>query len=396
MPDGTDRRGLSVASGLTHQRGKSSPGAAHDAVLSVSSRTHVHDGRSLHGLPVGLACFDSTLTNTYANRRFAELMGRSVPDVDGATLPELLRSAHCGELGAKIADIPPWRHARIEYSAPDPVAGGHQRRFAFEQVPALDGDGADHGQWILITDMTDVLPVWDHDEAVAKTVSKFFSNMNHELRTPLNAVLGFAQIGLLESEASPNVRECFTRISAAGQQLLTLVSDLIDLSMLEAGALVLRDAVVMPSQIVEQGIARFAAAAAAKGVELIGESSPGPLPTMRGDADKLSQVLNVLIGNAVHFTDHGRIKVRAEHADDALVVRVSDTGSGIDPAQLQRIFFPGSQLEASYLTQRGGAGLGLAVADGLVKLMGGEIKVASELGLGSVFEVRVPWRSADR
>lgn len=394
MADGTNSHSAGATAALPAPASGNRPPDVHAGPKSPVYLGPGYAPFSLHGLPVGVACFDSNLANTYANRRFAQLIGRSVPEIDGVTLAQLLGGAPRAELVGKLASVPPWRHARIEYTAPDPAAADGQRRFAFEQLPNVDGDGRCRGQWILITDVTDMLSLPGHDTAVAKTVGKFFSNMNHELRTPLNAVLGFAQVGLLESETSPNVRECFQRISEAGQQLLQVVSQLIDLSTLEAGAQILRDEVVMPSSIVERSVADFAAQAAAKGVQLVGESCPGPLPAMRGDGERLRQVLNTLVSNAVRFTDQGRVEVRAERSDDRFVLRVSDTGAGIDPAQLQRIFTPGSQIDDSYVKNRNGSGLGLAVADGWVKRMGGEIRVASEPDLGSVFEVRIPWRTA--
>jgi signal transduction histidine kinase len=231
---------------------------------------------------------------------------------------------------------------------------------------------------------------------------RFFASMSHELRTPLNSVLGYHAL-LLEGvvgEMEPQARSFLDRAQRSTRNLLHLVNDVLDLSKIEAGKLEL---VVFPSRvrgIVEEALATIEPLAAARQIAVEVEPWP-PLPTVQTDADRVRQILINLLSNAVKFTDEGRVTVSAVHVADGAVpgeaahgwleVHVADTGSGIAAENQERIFHEFEQIVGA--TSRGGTGLGLPISRKLARLLGGDLTVASELGRGSVFTLRLPVRA---
>ncbi|MDH4063622.1 MAG: ATP-binding protein [Acidobacteriota bacterium] len=225
--------------------------------------------------------------------------------------------------------------------------------------------------------------------------SAFLANMSHELRTPLNAIIGYSEMlqeDAVAEGASASVAD-LQKIAGAGRQLLALITDVLDLSKIEAGRMDVHvepfggAAVVQAVLDTSQALARARSnALSASGLETLG--------TLHGDPTKLHQVLLNLVGNACKFTSHGRIHVAAARetgpAGDWLVVTVTDTGIGIAPEQMGRLFREFSQADASTTRRFGGTGLGLAISQRLCHLMGGAITVESHFGRGSVFTVRLP------
>ncbi len=225
-------------------------------------------------------------------------------------------------------------------------------------------------------------------QAATEAKSEFLANMTHELRTPLTSVIGFN--GLLA--ASPNLpdkeRMLATKAKGAGEKLLTIVNDVLDLARLEAGASDLADAPIDVETVARSAVELFAERAQDKGVALTLEIGPD-LPTVRGDAARLRQILVNLLGNALKFTDAGVVSLRVAARDGALDLAVGDTGVGIPADQLDRIFERFEQV-AGTAQQFGGTGLGLAISRRLARQMGGEITVESRPGEGSTFTVTLP------
>jgi len=220
--------------------------------------------------------------------------------------------------------------------------------------------------------------------------------MSHEIRTPMNAVLGLAQVGLRESEKRKSW-ETFTRILDSGQLLLGIVNDILDFSKIEAGRLSLEKRLFSPGDVIDQAVNLVASRAYAKGLAFRLEE-PADLPELcSGDDLRIVQVLVNLLSNAIKFTRQGRVTLSAWREGQELCFRVADTGIGMNPAQLARLFKPFEQ--ADYSTSRlfGGTGLGLAISKRLVDLMGGEIGVESLVGAGSTFwfTVRLDLASSD-
>jgi CheY-like chemotaxis protein/nitrogen-specific signal transduction histidine kinase len=231
-------------------------------------------------------------------------------------------------------------------------------------------------------------------ETAARAKSSFLANMSHEIRTPLNGVLGLAQIGFRQPDASPKARETFAKILYSGKVLLAILNDILDFSKIEAGKLVVEAVPVTPVEIITQAAERVRADAAAKGIELGVVLLLDSSATCLSDPVRLTQILLNLLSNAIKFTEHGHVTLRAARDEESLVVAIQDTGIGMSPDQLARLFVPFEQGDASTTRRFGGTGLGLAITQRLAELMGGTIRAESQPGTGSFFEVRLPFVEA--
>ena len=225
------------------------------------------------------------------------------------------------------------------------------------------------------------------DASRAKT--QFVANMSHEIRTPMNGVIGMAS--LLQSTAlSPEQRDYVETIGSSGRALLRIIDDILDFSKIESGHLALECVDLAPRQLVAEVIRLFAPLAKAKGLDLAATIEDGVAHVLRGDPGRLRQALVNLVGNAVKFTETGQVTVRVRvdaEEEGAQLVRfaVRDTGIGIAPDALGRLFQPFAQADGSTTRRYGGTGLGLVISKRLVELMGGQLGVMSEPGEGSVF-----------
>lgn len=236
-------------------------------------------------------------------------------------------------------------------------------------------------------------------ERATRAKSEFLSVMNHELRTPLNSILLATDL-ILESELSEEQRDLGQTVMRAGEALRTLVGDTLDMARIEEGRLELLSAEFSPYDLSRGVVDVFADAAKRKNVELVERLDDGLPRTLRGDAARLRQVLINLVGNALKFTDEGRIVLRTEcpirEAGTGRVRwEVTDSGAGITEEDCQSIFEPFTQVDGSSARSHGGSGLGLAISRRLVERMGGEIGVSSRIGRGSTFWLTVPLQTVE-
>jgi PAS domain S-box-containing protein len=225
-------------------------------------------------------------------------------------------------------------------------------------------------------------------EAASHAKSTFLANMSHEIRTPLNAVLGFTNL-LLHQNPSPEQHKKLTQISASAHHLLLVLKDVLDLSKIEAGHMILEEERFEIRQVVDQLRSMLEQRLQAKRLEFIVDVSRLP-EQLDGDATRLMQALLNYVGNAVKFTAAGSIVLRGdivtENEDDILIrFEVEDTGIGIPADKIDRIFAAFEQADGSITRQYGGTGLGLAINLRLAQLMGGEVGVCSVPGKGSTF-----------
>ena len=233
-------------------------------------------------------------------------------------------------------------------------------------------------------------------EAASKTKTEFLAHMSHELRNPMNSLLGFTQI-LLGEEENPEKKEKLEVIAAAGGQLLHLLNDLLDISRIEAGKLEISHKPFSLYKLIKHIEQMFQVVAMDKKLALILELDEGLREPLLGDEHRIGQVFLNLIGNAFKFTEQGSIKVQCfrDPFTRFISFRVSDSGIGIPPAQLDRIFNAFEQGDASSTRRHQGAGLGLAIAKRIVLAMKGRISVQSQPGEGSQFHVELPLQNAD-
>lgn len=221
-------------------------------------------------------------------------------------------------------------------------------------------------------------------EAANIAKSTFLTNMSHEIRTPMNAILGFGQLLELDSTLTDEQTTYVKHINQSGNHLLGLISDILDLSKIESGRMELQPVNFELSDTIDTITNMFRVQCEEKKLEWKIEGQDISFALVHGDEGKLRQVLVNLIGNAVKFTEHGRVLLRLEKTgEDRYRFEVQDTGHGIAPGQLEEIFLPFKQSHEKY--HQGGTGLGLAISHRQVELMGGKLKVTSELGKGSSF-----------
>lgn len=228
-------------------------------------------------------------------------------------------------------------------------------------------------------------------EAADRTKSAFLANMSHELRTPLNSIIGFTGI-LLQGLAGPlndEQRKQLGMVQGSGRHLLALVSDVLDLSKIEAGQLEIAHEPFDLSQTIERTSLSVRPQLERKGLALALEVSQD-LGSLTGDRRRVEQILMNLLSNAIKFTDHGSVTVRAWREERQAWVEVTDTGIGIDPAHVGRLFRPFSQIESGLARRHEGTGLGLSICRQLVELMGGTIGVRSQPGIGTTFAFELP------
>jgi signal transduction histidine kinase len=220
---------------------------------------------------------------------------------------------------------------------------------------------------------------------------QFLATLSHEVRTPLNAIVGMTHL-LRDTNLTDEQGEYLHALEESGGALLTVINDLLDFSKIESGHLLLAPDSFSVADFLHRLREVFAPLARTKGLEFNLEISANAPVTLRSDPSRLRQVLMNLLANAVKFTDHGSVTLRAEMAPDVrwLVLRVADTGIGIAPHLHRSIFEPFTQGDSSTTRRYGGTGLGLAIATHLMERMGGRIEVESEPGRGSAFSVWVP------
>jgi PAS domain S-box-containing protein len=273
----------------------------------------------------------------------------------------------------------------------------------------LDADGCPTGYLGIASDISlqnqlqlSLIKAKELAEAASRAKSEFVANMSHEIRTPMNAVLGMAHL-LENTPLTPDQRNYLDMIRDSGRSLLSILNDILDFSKIEAGKMDLTEEAFDLGEVLNALAAIMTVNAGEKDLELAIGIEPDVPQHLVGDALRLQQVLINLAGNAIKFTERGEVAVLVdlEHVGAGgaaetvnLRFRISDTGIGMDVAQQEKVFSAFSQADSSTTRRFGGTGLGLAICKRLVDLMGGNIQLRSQSGLGSEFLVTIPMKVA--
>ncbi|HTP74879.1 MAG TPA: ATP-binding protein [Burkholderiaceae bacterium] len=284
------------------------------------------------------------------------------------------------------------------------AADGRTVHLEFSGHPRVGDDGRFAGYWGVARDVSqsvraeeEIASARDAAEAASRAKSLFLANTSHEIRTPLNGLLGLARLAMREGASEAQRRNYLAHILDSAEGLSATLTDILDLSKIEAGKLGIDAVPFRLRDALESVCHAHAAVAQAKGLQLELDVDPEVPGAVRGDMNRLRQIVGNFVVNAIKFTEQGSVRIAASCTGRDARIRVSviDTGIGIGADAQRRLFQPFSQADPSTTRRYGGTGLGLSICRELARLMGGEVGVRSTSGAGSEFWVELPMAMAD-
>ncbi|MEF3697636.1 ATP-binding protein [Desulfolutivibrio sp.] len=372
-----------------------------DAAKKELERQYAFVSTLVEAAPIPIYHKDRLGRFVSCNRAFAEFAGKDAAAIIGHTCFEIFPPEVAAQNTANDEELM-LRGERLGYEAAAWSASGGERQVIFHKAAYRDDTGQVAGLVGILVDITplktaqaELVAAKEKAEEASRIKSDFLASMSHEIRTPLNGVLGMLQI-LLTEVVEPRHREYLDAAMGAARTLLQVIGEVLDFSKIEAGRLELSVKDFRPAALIESVQGLFGVQTESRGLTLSCELSPDMPPWVRGDEQRLKQILFNLVGNALKFTDTGGVRVRlarvaAEEAPDETVLDliVEDTGVGIASEAQARIFEPFRQAGDSFERRSQGTGLGLVIVRRLAEAMGGFVHLYSREGEGTRFTVRV-------
>ncbi|MDH3495371.1 MAG: GAF domain-containing protein [Gemmatimonadota bacterium] len=358
-------------------------------LFTAASRQKQYFEELVLNSPVAVVTLDADHNAVACNPAFERLFGYTEAEVRGRNLDDLITT------DATRAQAVAYTQQALSRRPVKVISQRRRKDHTLVDVEVLGVpivvDGERVGLMALYHDITELLLARREAEAANSAKSQFLASMSHELRTPLNAIIGYSE--MLEEELQdrgdeqllPDLR----KIHAAGKHLLSLINDVLDLSKIEAGKMELFAETFAVRPMLNDVMTTVQPLVAKNANTLVLDCAPD-VGSMHTDLTRVRQVLLNLLSNASKFTEAGTITLRARRAGDIVELAVADSGIGMTPEQLQRLFEAFTQAEASTTRRFGGTGLGLTISRRFCQMMGGDIAVTSTAGQGSTFTVRLP------
>ncbi len=295
-------------------------------------------------------------------------------------------------LGIKHFVIIPIAHAKTLWGVIVLLSSKHENHLRKLHLPILESIADSFGGALIrLKTQDELIEAKNQSEHANRSKSEFLANMSHEIRTPLNAIMGFAQL-MKTTDLQAEIEEFSDLIHDSGNKLLSLITDVLDLSYVEIGKTHINKGDIDLNPIIKSVIKKYESIARHKKIE-IGLMIPKTLPVFISDVDKIAKILDSLLSNAVKFTDKGKVTISISMSQsdvNALLIEVKDTGIGI-PSEKQKIIFDAFEQADSSRTRRySGIGLGLTLISRMVKILNGTIALDSIVGQGSCFNVTIP------
>jgi PAS domain S-box-containing protein len=345
---------------------------------------------------VGLSAVDAKGVITYVNDQMCQMLGYTREEFIGHPTTDF----HDEESRKRQEEIFAKRRKGLKDPTPYEITwvakDGRKVNTILTPTPGYSPGGEFTGSFAIFTDITELKymeeelrKAKEEAETANRAKTEFLASMSHEIRTPMNAIIGMADL-LLETELTPEQEQYVQVFQTAGENLLNIINEIIDISKVEAGHIQLETIDFDLNDLIEKLCDVMAVRAHKKGLELVYNIMPDVPTDLLGDPTRLRQILVNLIGNAIKFTEKGEVFIQIENKTlkketVELLCSVTDTGIGMSAEQIETIFDPFTQADSSITRKYGGTGLGLAISKQLVELMNGHIKVESKAGHGSTF-----------